>query len=670
MRKINNKLYIEFHEAVSAGIPERTLRDAKTKGRKCWEFIEDPDDRRRVLIGYEDMREKYKAVIIAWLKKKAGCKHEGACNCGDPYAHMALEPIREMIRTDDKAEAFYTAYRYDGPTGSGRDSLPLEHVEKYTRQASLLNFLVSARKDKKLIKRQLKIRMDVFYERVLELNRLDGYGLPSTYSNLLATLRKFEKNNYTSLIDWRFGNTIAQKVNDDVAQSLLLELIADGNQHDDVYIAMAYNAWAVKNGYEAITPATVGVWRRKNEYLVLASRASNATWYDKFGKEIQGYRPTQPLYMTEHDDNAIDLQFIDPDDPNRSSKFHHRYTAIVVIDSFNDYVLGYAYTDKAINSEVIRAAWINAMYHIRALTGAWYLPHELKTDNWGKGALKDWYSGFAHYTESPTGSKRGRGYIEQFFGSSLWKRCLKIGANNYTGNNMTAKFRGVNEEMVRANMPHRPTLEEGHGQIEQFFNRLRMTTGKSGKSKQQEWVEAWVNLPDEEKRPITDEQFLMKFGIRHMPKNGSRNRITNAGVECQINNAQYSFTVPYALYLTNVNKQINVIYDPYDMTRVLITDDERLRFIARETTKMPRAMRDYNKGDRTALNRLLDEKRDDSRRVAEAQEARHNTLRAQGIDPLAILQSGVLDKELRQQALAEASYDNDDNETFDPYSLA
>lgn len=666
MKLIDKILYIEFAESVAAGINERLLWDAKCKGRKSWTFINDPDDNRRVLIDYDAMRPKYQLMIQGWLKKKANCQHTESCDCGDPHKYMALEPIRQMIRKDDKAEHFYLAYRYDGPTGRGLDSLPMEHVQKYTRQASMLNYLGWVGKHKNEVKKQLGLRMDAFYDNILKLNQSDGYGLRTTYNGLMIQLRRYGNHDYSSLIDWRFGNKIALKVDDEVAESLLLELIAHPNQYDDVYISWAYNDWAAKNCKKTIDSSTVGVWRRKKEHLILGQRAGNAVWYDKYGMEIKGHRPTQPLYLNEHDDNFIDLQFIDLEDTNSSSKYHHRYVAIVVSDSFNDYVLGYAYTDKAITAEVVRAAWINAMYHIRALTGGWYLPHELRTDNWGKGTLLDFYNGIGHYTESPVGSKRGRGYIEQFFGSALWKRCLKAGSNNYTGNNLTAKFTGVNLDAVNMNKKHRPTLQEGNGQIEQFFNRLRMTTNiTTGKSKQQEWIEAWVNMPDEEKRPITDEQFLMKFGVMHQPKNGSRNRITNAGIECQIGGVQYQYSVPHALYLMNVNKQVNVIYDPYDMTRVLITDDNNLRFVAQETQTMPRAMRDYQKGDRTALNILLDEKRADAKMVGDAAENRRRTLADNGVDALAILESGVLDKGLRQQALLESSYEDD---RYDPYN--
>jgi hypothetical protein len=50
------------------------------------------------------------------------------------------------------------------------------------------------------------------------------------------------------------------------------------------------------------------------------------------------------------------------------------------------------------------------------------------------------------------------------------------------------------------------------------------------------FLEKWNTLSEADKRPITDEQFLLTFGIKHQPKHTSGIRITNRGVEPQIKN--------------------------------------------------------------------------------------------------------------------------------------
>lgn len=628
MKLIDNILYLEFSELVSCGVSENTVKKAGLRNSSGWEFINDPADKRKVLISYERLKDAYKELVKVRF--------------GNPYEYLAKDPIRKMVTRDPEAEKYYLAHRY-----GNNKSLPIDHVKKYTTAASWLNMLVKANADKKEIKKQLNLTIDQFYIHVMELFKTDKVDLPTNYAKLLAKRREYEAKGYESLIDWRFGNKNAAKIDDEVSESLLLELLSHPNQYDDVYIGMKYNEWAVTNSYEPITAATVGIWRRKLEYLISAARNGRAAYYDKFSTQIKGFRPTAPLLMVESDDNFLDLLFLDPEDKTQH-KYYHKYKAIVVTDSYNDYVLGYAYAEN-ITTELVRAAYLNAMYHVRELTGNWFVPHEVKTDRWALAELQPFYSAFANYYPTPVGSKK-RGYLEQFFSSATWENALKAGANNYTGNNLTAKNRGVNMEELELNKKNRPTLQEGIGQVENFFHRLRLEVGKSGKSKQQEWLEAFAETPDNRKKSITDEQFLLYFGVQHRPRNGKQIKITNGGVEPQIQGVQYGFKVPPALYLPNVGKPVSIIYDPYDLSRVLVTDFASLRFIATTQRLQPRAMADYQPGDRRLLNAMLNEKKDDAEKVAAAAERRKAVLRKNNVDPENLLQGGAMIKEIKQAA--------------------
>ncbi|KAA2245522.1 hypothetical protein F0L74_06065 [Chitinophaga agrisoli] len=634
MKLIDNILYMELPELVECGIKENTIWHASSRKSPSWQIIDDPADRRKVLIGYEKLKDQYKDMVIA--------------RYGNPYEHMAKQPIRDMVTKDLKAEAVFLAYRY-GPNKD--NSLPtgtqakVDYVKRYTTAASWLNMLVKAAEDKKAIKKAVNLNIEQFYLHVLEIIKRDQIDLPSNYQALLRRRREYQEKGYECLIDWRFGNKNAAKVDNEVSSSLLLTLVSNANQYDDVYVCMRYNEWAVQNGHSPITSRTVCNWRQDNEHLILSTREGQAPWYDKYGKEVKGYRPSAPLYLVESDDNHLDLLFIDEETGNAFSK----YKAIVVTDSYNDYVLGYAYTSGEITVELVQAAYLNAMHHLRELTGGWYLPHEVKTDRWGIKRLEPFYESMGNYFRTPVGSKR-RGFLEQFFGSPLWKNSLKAGANNYSGNNMVAKTRGVNVEELALNRKERPTLTEGRTQVENFFHRLRHTPdNKTGITKQQQWLNAFAAMPDADKKAINDEQFLLTFGVQHLPQ-GRTVAITKGGVEPMIQGVQYGFIVPPDLYLQNVGRQVTVIYDPYDMSRVLCTDFASLRFLASSDRRGPRALADFQVGNRTALNSFLAEKREDTRKVAEAADRRREILRRNGVDAEAMLQGGVMVKELKQAA--------------------
>ena len=637
---IDGKLYLTFNEMVDCGFSENYLRKAKSTGTKGYGFINDPEDKRKVLIEYEALKDEHKSKVNA--------------RYGNPYERQAKQPIRDLIKWDHKAEEFYLAHRY--ANGDMMQPLPISHVKKYAGAASFLNMLKHVTEDKKALKDLLKLNIEQFYNHAMEIIASDGYDLPTSYRRLLAKRKEYETLGYGSLIDWRFGNKIAAKVNDEVAESELMKMISNHNQFDDVFIAMQYNTWARGTGRKEITAATVGVRRRANEQDIVMEREGNAALKNKYLTQAKGIRPSAPLLLVESDDNVADYLYNDPENP-RAEK---RITSYVVTDSYNDYPLGKAYAVSGTLNEgqtilMIKAAYLDAMYYIRSITGAWYLPFEVKTDNWAISSLEPFYKSMAKWAKTPVGSKN-RGYLEQFFGSPHWKRCLKIStpdnngvAINYSGNNLSAKYRGVNMEVLARNKKNRPMIgNEATAQIENFFYRLRHLPQSNGVSKHDQWLEAFNNMPEERKRRITDEQFLLKFGIEHNPGVGKVNRISNRGVEPQINGVKYSYNLKE--WRQHEGKAVKIIYDPYDMSRVLVTDYDKVRMIGQEPNYSPRAMADAHLNSRTYLNAYLNEKRDAVDGIADKIEKRDRILKDAGVDYEAILIGGNMLKSIKQPA--------------------
>lgn len=627
--KINDgKLYITMDGMVEAGYKADALASYCARGYSTLPFIKDPENLKRTLFDYEGLGKKYKASILArWPK---------------PYEEMVMQPIRALIKQDLNAEKFYLAYRNED-----NESLPIDHVMKYTKACEVLNMLLEIGFNKKAIKQLTKISVLEFWEKIAELIKSDGIFLPQSYKRLREKVKNYQEQGYECIIDGKLGNTNGVKVNDEVAESTLFQMIASPKQYDDVYISLQYNKWARENNRKEITDATVGNYRRRNNDILIMQREGREAYYNKISKSIPGYRPSTPLYLVESDDNHLDFFFVDWDNKTQS-KYFNKFKAIVVTDSFNDYVLGYAYAQE-LTVDVVREAYLNAMYHIRELTeSGWYLPHETKTDRWGIKQLEPFYKSLGNYFKTPVSSKR-RGYIEQFFGSKHWEIAAKEGTNNYTGYNITAKNDGVNKEALLENKKNFPTIEEAPRFIENFFHRLRMSTEKNGLSKQENWLNAFKATPAEKLRPISDEQFLLKLGTLRPEKN----RITSNGLEISINNLEYRFDIPDQYYFQYKGKQVQTIYDPNDMSRILVTDFASLRFIATTPYYQPRALADYKEGDRTRLNEHLENKLKHVEMVAEKQERRKEVLQGAGIDIDSLLTSGMMLKEDRQRAELE-----------------
>lgn len=646
-------LFLEPFDYTEAGISKKTVENALgRKFKKGWNLIKDPDDLRITLVGYEALSDANKQMVkIRW---------------GNPYDSIASEPIKKMLQHDTETENLFLAYRYNET-----EILPIKRVKQYTRAITWLNLLKEVKELKYQPVKKLGIRIPEFYRHVdalMQQEKKNGQSkdyegreqLPADFGSsqkrLEDKLDTYTKAGYSFIIDKMYGNQHAAKINDELSEAKLLSLVEDPRQMDDVLVCMFYNLWAKDNSYKIIGPATVGEWRRKKESSIMISRYGNNAMNEKYTRQVKGYRPSAPLFLVEHDDNNLDFLFNSAD----GYQFN-KYVAIVVRDSNTDLVLGKSYRmAQSPVKEMVYHAYLDAMYYIRSLTGGWHLPFEIKSDRWAGAGLKPFYDKVAKFVPPAKGNKH-RGYIEQSFGNPHWKRAQQLMSDdNWSGNNMTAKFRGVNPDMLdnRVKFKTGPSIgNEAELQIENFFLLLRQMPDfkredMNAPSKEQKFLAAWSQLSIEQKRPITDEQFLLTFGIKHEPQ-GRQITITNRGVEPQIANCQYSYDLPESwMYNDLIGEKVSIYYDPFDFSRVLVTNETDIRFIAKTAQLSPRALKDTYTGSRQFLNYLLSEKKDQVTKATGEAARRKQLVGTSRINPEAMLQGGVMIKELKNKAEA------------------
>lgn len=640
-------------DMLAAGFKERSLHDGVSAGWSTLPFIKEGG---KLYFYYDDLGERYREGITRKF--------------GDPYEYMAKEPIRKMVTKDYNAEDFFYKYRYDGATGA--TSLPIDTIRKYTWEASWLNMLNACDADKKtLIKKTLNLSIDKFYENVIALLRIEisngsiGAKFPTSYQRLLNKMKVYKEDGYTSIIHPSFGNKAAAKITDETSEAMLLKMIEHGNQYDDVMVAYMYNKWAEVNGYETISASSVTNWRKKKGYEILTGREGNAAFNEKYIKQVKGLAPTRVAMLWESDDNNLDFYYQRPSVKDANGKtvegnMYERYVSYIVADSKTGLVLGKSYRmAKSPVVEMVRLAYIDAMYYVRSLTGGWYLPFEVKTDHWQEKSLFPFFKSIGKFVPPSHGNKH-RGYIEQLFASSHFKRAQKLVSHhegNYNGNNVTATNRGVNIETLVSNQKNRPLIGTGaEAQIEKFFEFVRKMpaftrNNMDAPSKEEQWLANWNTLTEEQKRPITDEQFLLTFGFKHQPQ-GRPISITNRGVEPQINGVKYSYDLPAGIDLMyHIDRKVCVYYDPYDMSRVLVTDDKGFRCICTNAVLSPRALKDTHANSRTLLNMVLAEKKKQVSDVS-AKAAQRDAI--EDIDHEMVVLGYAMPKELKNRVEAQA----------------
>jgi Mu transposase, C-terminal len=104
------------------------------------------------------------------------------------------------------------------------------------------------------------------------------------------------------------------------------------------------------------------------------------------------------------------------------------------------------------------------------------------------------------------------------------------------------------------------------------------------------------------------------------------------------------------MYNNLIGSKVNVYYDPFDLSRVLVTNEKDIRFIARTAQLQPRALKDQYTGSRTYLNAILAEKKDQVGQVSSASAKRKETVNIDYYNAEAMLQGGVMIKELKNEA--------------------
>ncbi len=620
-----------------------------------------------------------RSALIAFESLPAKVREAAIKQYGNPYEYLAKEPIAEQVRLnwDYEAETFYNEYVL--PDGSALPNVEydakgkpaINYVKRYTEAASWLKTINVFTTDKRALKRHLNITVTEFWDTVTDLIQAKDVALPTNPRSLKNKLKLFNTSEckYTSLIEkWRFGNDHTKKVKDEAAEALLLQMIGHHDQFDATVIAAKYNVWAVENGRLPISPATVNYRARQHWQILTLQREGKGANYTKISKQIQSDRPSAPLLLAVCDDNIIDLYFRKETTIKGKKVVNEQYRVAmyVVKDYYNDYILGFA-IGETVTKELIYAAFRNAMQHITEITGGNYLFHQLQSDKWAidpklKSELAVYFQSLAHFTPGTTKASQTK-RIEQSFGA-IWHQQLKeLPYNNYAGHNVTAKER-QNPDAIQALKKNYPSVDHALEICTEFVNNMRKTVNsKTGKCRQEEWIEAFKASEKSKKRQISQAQRIQLFGITH-PKTV---KISQKGLVFDLHKQSYRYDIPDEHYLDNLGKTVKVMYEPHNMEQVLITDDRGLRLVVSTMQAMPSALADFQAGDRERLNNLLEAKTKMMLGIQEKLNDRLDILSRNRIDAESILKVGVsAPKELSQAAnnLYIGSFDEDQEYDF------
>lgn len=585
---LEGKLFLGYDILLKSKIPEGTLKSARLSHSESWKWISDSTDRRRVLVDYERLKEKYKNQI-----KTEFCDGNEVTNFFKSHYLLSLMSV-------NNSDALHILQFKD----KNGKYLPLNVREEYLDASKILSFLSEINRAKIINEYGFK-DVPTFYKTILSIIKQNKIKrLPQSYSRLIKVVSSFKKNGIKSIISKRFGSSGHNcKVISDVQIAFITQLYAKGNsQFSAARVALEYNSIAINSGWKPVCTRTI--INILNNPIIRQQVSGPRHGIDEFRNfadtVVHRSRPSRPNMLWVGDGTPFELYY---QEERLNEKGHRvvnhwaRKYVYVVIDAFNDSVMGYSIGESETN-ELARLAWRNACVNNGVL------PDQVKTDNFGIKEMRPFYQAIAkdeaHFTPSAVGNARDK-VIEQFF--YKLRNQLVREYPSHAGGNITSKEK-VNRDFLEKTKKNFPNKYQVIDQIQEIFHRWNTMARPqlNGKSK----IEQWNESDHSKDRKLSDHIRLKIFGTQHE----YTNRLTNKGIVATLNGCVRKYMLLSNEFADTIGTDYTIIYDSNDLSKILcVAREGRLEFIVPEVEPIPMAYGDMKPGDRSKLNSILQAKK-------------------------------------------------------------
>lgn len=572
MKLLEDNIYIEWKEAIAAGVSSNTLGDAKLNQREGWRFTDDSTDKRKVLIHFESMKPQYKALIIA--------------KYGEPKVYLSNSLLLNHLETDYKAIKFFQEYELN--TGLG---LPRRHIDKYSIAAQWLNLL---NKDKSICSKSGLSKED-FYNAASLMIREREIDLPRNYSKLKQKLKKYNKEGYKALISSKFGNTNPEKLSDEGKEWLIAQYSTPLKLSCDIpTLASMYISEAATRGWEPVSKECIYAFLHQEdvESIWYLGRHGWKHWRNRYEYTNKTIAPTFREALWEGDGTKLNF-------------FTHGLQAILkmyfIIDIHSEVILGYDFSTETEDFEVQQRALKNA------LKFSGHKPYQIKYDHQGGHVGSEAQHFFDTLTQvhfpakrrSPN-SKRIESITGRFQKQVMSKVWYFTGMNVGDTKSLESK---PNMEFYHKHSKKLPPLKEIIQKAEEcvdMWNNMKHPRYECSRIDQ---YNRSINPDPQEVTAMdmvdlfyttTDEMTYYKEGIHPIIKGRK-----DLWYEVKDENG-----VPD---LTKIQHRFVVKYDADDLSQVMLYKNVQgdLRFVAVATEKdwVPTAVVDYKEGDSARIKR-------------------------------------------------------------------
>lgn len=542
---------------------------------------------------YSSLPEKYKARFVA--------------RYGDPEEVLRLQRMRDWVKTDEGARAFYEAYRYD--MNGTQTGLSEKLIAEYTLNASVLNALVYDVENKSVQRKMRGGSMSTLWECVAatseNLRKIYHHTLPENVARLKVKIRDYKKDGYASLISGKIGNVCTLKITKEAGDYLIALRRSRVPVYTETRIFEEYNRIAPEKGWKELrSKRSLTKWfgRPDVEPLWWDAVYGELSAHQRYGRKHRTELPSRRDTLWYGDGTKLNLYYKDEEGNMRTTMVYE------VVDAYSEVLLGYYISDHE-NFE----AQYNA--YRMAIQRSCHKPYEIVHDyqgghkrlekEKGKGKGKDEPGFFdlicrVHRATAPYSGQSKT--IESVFGRFQEQELSKDW--RFTGMNITAKKESSrpNLEFVEANKDLLFTLDElkaHYAEARKAWNEAKHPATGIPR------IEMYEKSVNEETDVVTVHDMVDIFWI--WTKRPAT--FTDSGIEITIGGKKLSYEVYKAPGVPdhewrrkNTYRRFWVKYDPNDLRGIRLywkdnAGTRRFERIAEPYMVIHRALQDQTEGE-------------------------------------------------------------------------
>lgn len=533
---------------------------------------------------------------------------------GNPKTEVKASWFASQYVADRKAFEFYLAHTY----GEENKKLDLKYVEQYTYNASVLNTVLVMKTNRNQYRKATGYipqegGFDIWQSLSNDVNafREVEHNLPPSKDGLRRKVTEYDKKSYISVISGKHLTQNAKKVKAKEQLALLEKLLRQHQNLNNEQVAKLYNDFStvfVDFDWKQIDASTVANYRKELGLYTFGGQQGETAFMHKKIMQVKRKAPSLPMLYWTLDGNVIELLYQQKTTNKKGhsvTTYHNRLTAVLILDPFNKYIIGYAIGNEE-NPQLIKDALRNAVNHTAELFGDRYKAHQLQSDRYQIKNLTPTYEAMSKvYVPAKAHNSKSK-IIEPFFDKFNEKHFQAKLLPNWSGHNVTAKKENQPNSDFLNKIRHQFPTEEGCRM--QIINAIE----NDRTEKLSSYKENWLRLPEGDRQPLNVMEYLRWFGVH----TGYTNKLQGQGVTPTIlGDTRYydTFDLNFRKYAHN---DWLVKYDPEDLRQVLVMNAKSkngklveevgtLQFLLEEKYIQPMALYDRKDGDAEQLQKIF-----------------------------------------------------------------